>query len=699
MPRLSTYSPDNEFSRWFWKHYTPATMDPARYIHDRISAIDLAHPLLPTYVLEALRGSSPRPYVLYYNLLENAHSPINFAQYFWHEWPVWRHGLSGGSGGGDPSPSAYVQYMIDKLRLTMTETGSGEERGSRCPGGGSGGGAPPAVIQLYPYQIVHQVVCAPDSPLQRGLIVASTGAGKTCILAGLVGWWLQDLPDRQVFFVSTNAGLFMNFVKDSMRCPGYIQRVAQKKGYRATSPDDIAAFAKVLGRSIRSLKYTEFANMLSGKYAKYPSDLTRSLIVFDEVHYLVDSPSAVAGGGGAYQPTYERAPTAWRQNLFDVYSVLAARRDPRLKGCTLVGATATPMTDTPAQFLMLAQLFTNVHVPDLQRCIEMARNAQTPAEIQRAFYLAGDMFKLSVGMYLNKTSDKVLDRSILPDMIFKDAYVPCTASQRVAIKRTYKRLKAAAAGAGAPGAAAAGGGGLDPAARRRQQLQRVAMMDPVKVRGQGIHTALADRVSARAVTEKFAAVEHILNATQGKVVVYVRNKKDGVDALSYYLHRVMGMQPGKDFLLLAELGETSVYYPYSIRNEKDVPRVLAAFNAPGNRHGKGARVLVYSDAFVEGIDLKEVRYILLLQDPGTQGTYEQMIGRGVRACSHASLEARQWTVTIVHVYTQEEWSPDQILLAERKKSKTLFDAAMAVAKQLSMDCSVTASTNQYACIR
>jgi hypothetical protein len=87
-----------------------------------------------------------------------------------------------------------------------------------------------------------------------------------------------------------------------------------------------------------------------------------------------------------------------------------------------------------------------------------------------------------------------------------------------------------------------------------------------------------------------------------------------------------------------------------------VAKTVKAFNAADNAYGEKLRVLVVTQGFNEGQDLKGVRHVHVFDPLTSADDLKQLVGRGVRMCSHADLKyPEEWTVT-VHSY--ESVAPD-----------------------------------------
>lgn len=330
----------------------------------------------------------------------------------------------------------YVSKRIGEMKLTLSE--QLPPKGSLCKLKNS-------EIKLFKYQLVQTILGSPYSPLKRMLIIASTGTGKTCTLIGIANHHIKkNIKDNKkygIIFVAATHALFTNFVKQSMNCPGDMRNIAKSMGLtNSNDQKGVEQFKNYIKKYIYPLNYTEFGNMISGKYKKYehlPS-LEDKLILMDEAHYLVDSINTIT-----YKPDYERVPVNWRSNLKMMYDMLTIKNNPNLKGTQIVGATATPITSSIMEYFSLINIFANrpitnetlktilKHVNKLEQSNEFGSKEQSKLKI--LMKMIEPVIKESVSMYVAKTSDSVLDTSIFPEMKFKTIKVPLSDSQKSVI--------------------------------------------------------------------------------------------------------------------------------------------------------------------------------------------------------------------------------------------------------------------------
>tara|TARA_R110002072_G_scaffold5205_5_gene34453 strand:+ start:36 stop:4028 length:3993 start_codon:yes stop_codon:yes gene_type:complete len=116
---------------------------------------------------------------------------------------------------------------------------------------------------------------------------------------------------------------------------------------------------------------------------------------------------------------------------------------------------------------------------------------------------------------------------------------------------------------------------------------------------------------------------------------------------------------------------------------------LKAATNESNKNGEDIKVILISQAGSEGIDFKCIRQVHILDPWYNMNRIEQIIGRGVRTCSHSSLPFKHRNVSIyLHgiLLDDERESVDLYLyrIAENKSIK--IGQVSRIIKQISIDC-------------
>lgn len=111
-------------------------------------------------------------------------------------------------------------------------------------------------------------------------------------------------------------------------------------------------------------------------------------------------------------------------------------------------------------------------------------------------------------------------------------------------------------------------------------------------------------------------------------------------------------------------GQSPLFYAIISANrdfQSDERRVLAALTSPMNVNGSLIKVILVSDRGSEGLDLKCVREVHVLEPWFHLNKIEQVVGRASRYCSHAALplEDRNLTVYLHASIRPRSWSPSE----------------------------------------
>lgn len=131
-------------------------------------------------------------------------------------------------------------------------------------------------------------------------------------------------------------------------------------------------------------------------------------------------------------------------------------------------------------------------------------------------------------------------------------------------------------------------------------------------------------------------------------------------------------KPGRRYIL-AKASEKFV-------SSDDKNPLLNAYNSASNKDGQLIHVMLATDSYNTGLDLKDVNHIHFVEPPLNLIDFVQGVGRGARMCSHRHLPKSRWTVN-VHVYAStispELNTTDARLLAISKAASTKLKRANA----------------------
>ena len=122
--------------------------------------------------------------------------------------------------------------------------------------------------------------------------------------------------------------------------------------------------------------------------------------------------------------------------------------------------------------------------------------------------------------------------------------------------------------------------------------------------------------------------------------------------------------------------------------------IVARFNAQENHHGEQIALLLVSSTGAEGIDLKCVRHVHILEPYWNQARIEQVRARAIRNHSHSELPPEERSVeTFVYIavapaHAQHEPSTDEKLFTDAMNSQVLISRFLSLLRRSSIDCSL-----------
>jgi hypothetical protein len=121
-----------------------------------------------------------------------------------------------------------------------------------------------------------------------------------------------------------------------------------------------------------------------------------------------------------------------------------------------------------------------------------------------------------------------------------------------------------------------------------------------------------------------------------------------------------------------------------------------AFNLKENSHGEIIKIIMFSPAGVEGISLMSVRQIHILEPYWHEVRIVQMIGRGIRMCSHKYLPMKERHVDIYRyksVLDDNKITTDQYIEESAKNKDRLITSFLDAMKEASVDCELNYAHN------
>ena len=182
-----------------------------------------------------------------------------------------------------------------------------------------------------------------------------------------------------------------------------------------------------------------------------------------------------------------------------------------------------------------------------------------------------------------------------------------------------------------------------------------------------------------------------INKSKGLVFVYSTFRTlEGVELFSKVL----------DFNGYAKYGidnDLKKYAIYSgVEDELEKKETLKVFTSNENKHGKFIKILLVTSSGAEGLDLKNIRQIHIMEPYWNQMRIEQIIGRGIRRGSHLSLSPAERNVEVFRYFSifpknnislsKDKVSTDQHIEQISLKKQYIIDELKLILKECAFDC-------------
>lgn len=143
------------------------------------------------------------------------------------------------------------------------------------------------------------------------------------------------------------------------------------------------------------------------------------------------------------------------------------------------------------------------------------------------------------------------------------------------------------------------------------------------------------------------------------------------------------------------------YAIYSGSEDEKVKKdLLSVFTSNENKHGSIIKILLATSAGAEGLDLKNIRQIHIMEPYWNQTRIEQVIGRGVRRNSHIALPEKERNIEIFRYFsvfsrnntllTKDKVSTDEYIEALSLKKQNIINELKLILKECAFDCVLNA---------
>lgn len=199
---------------------------------------------------------------------------------------------------------------------------------------------------------------------------------------------------------------------------------------------------------------------------------------------------------------------------------------------------------------------------------------------------------------------------------------------------------------------------------------------------------------------KFATIINTITNSKGIALVYSNYKKYGTKLFAMALEE-HGFKSANGNNLLANpsySGTPKGNYILltSDASEAEISKMLSAVKSPNNRDGNQIRIVICSPIVSEGIDFRYMRQVHILDPWWNASRIEQVVGRGLRTCSHQLLPFEEQNCTVYYhvVRTGDKECFDEYTYRTKVVPKAIKIARVRkVMAESAMDCPLQNTIN------
>lgn len=200
---------------------------------------------------------------------------------------------------------------------------------------------------------------------------------------------------------------------------------------------------------------------------------------------------------------------------------------------------------------------------------------------------------------------------------------------------------------------------------------------------------------------KMTAILFMTYVSPGKVMIYSNYVvMEGIDIMKIYLR----MGGYNDYLSAKDYFGYCEYHGRI--DQKDRIKIKQYYNTKDNIRGEKCKIILLSPSATEGIQLRDMRQEHILEPYWTEVRISQVIGRGVRQCSHKDLPIPDRTISIYRYKVikpldlasddTERYSTDEKVEDRAKAKDNLIQSFLTSMKEAAVDCELFKAHNMMA---
>lgn len=579
-------------------------------------------------------------------------------------------------------------------------------------------------FKLQSQQRFLRRVLSPDSPLRNLLMIHGTGSGKTCSAIQIAEEYIlrPEFQEKKVMVVAS-AAVQENFrtqifdmsrvnldlvsgTLESKQCTGrrYLDMLMRIESEPKNWNDPVvrdkleSTSKKIINEFYEFVAYTSFGNMINEKLSGTKADIDEEwvhenfdnrLLIIDEAHNITESKDNAAGIKGI---------TRGLENLVKTAN-----------GLVLVLLTATPMYDTFDTIVFYMNLFLwNDRKQKDNEAIKVADIFNPDGSLKPGSTAFRDWCSDYVSFLKGENPFTFPFRLSPPKKQGGEVNTDFKGKPIADVDRIKYLTLVDSMVVDGPQATV-----LTKQDEEESEEKRVALMQPTLLVLPGNKTfnetfrlagkqyeyvgepcLTPDTLSKHSA--KFANVIQTIELGKGIALVYSNFVAMGARPFAMALEE-HGFSPALGPTLLAKPSYSGVskgkyILLSSAASESEFSQMMNLVKSKKNRDGDQVRVVVMSPMAAEGIDFRYVRQVHILDPWWNMSRIEQVIGRGLRTCSHQLLPFEEQNCTVyLHVVRTPDGREcyDEYTYRTRVEQKAMRIARVRkVMAESAMDCPI-----------
>lgn len=208
------------------------------------------------------------------------------------------------------------------------------------------------------------------------------------------------------------------------------------------------------------------------------------------------------------------------------------------------------------------------------------------------------------------------------------------------------------------------------------------------------------------IAAKLLRICDLIRDTEGVVLVYSRYIYRGIVPLAIALEHMGYSRHGSNNMVSrAELVKNPVKHgnnycilsgDANIMGQSSIEECIKAINAPNNVDGSKIKVILITQVAGEGISLRNVREVHIIEPWFHMNRIDQVIGRSIRTCSHVDLPLPKRNVTVfLHALDAPNGADANVYKNFVVKKLTQIRQIEHVIRRSALDCDIMHNMNHY----